>query len=53
MQKISNERVQKTMKTIVEQFKTFLIENVKSNTTIQSYVGGIAGLLKYLETMGA
>ena len=40
------------MKTIVEEFKTFLMEDGKSNTTIQSYVGDVTGLLKYLKTMG-
>ena len=40
------------MKTIVEEFKTFLMEDGKSNTTMQSYVGDVVGLLKYLKTMG-
>lgn len=41
-----------TMIKIVEDFKTYLIEDGKSPKTIQSYVGDVAGLLKYLETMG-
>ncbi|WP_236886706.1 site-specific integrase [Clostridium beijerinckii] len=40
------------MMTIIEQFKTNLIEDGKSTNTVQSYVGDITAFLKYLGTMG-
>ena len=48
MPKINIERGKK-MKTIVEEFKTYLMEDGKSNTTIQSYVGDVAGLQNILK----
>lgn len=39
------------MKTIVEEFKTFLIEDGKSNTTIQSYVGDVSRITLWKITM--
>jgi len=41
-----------TMIQIVEQFKTYLMEDGKSPRTIESYIGDVTGLLTYLETMG-
>lgn len=38
---------------IVEEFRMNLLEDGKSPKTIQSYVGDISGLLKYLQVMGA
>lgn len=37
---------------LVEEFKINLMEDGKSNCTIQSYVGDISGFLKYLSRMG-
>lgn len=37
---------------ILEDFKINLVEDGKSPKTIQSYVGDITGLLRYLQTMG-
>ena len=37
---------------MLEDFKMNLVEDGKSPKTIQSYIGDIAGILKYLETMG-
>lgn len=39
------------MKMLVEEFKTHIMEDGKSPETIQSYIWGIAGLLKYLQKM--
>ena len=39
------------MITIVEEFKTHIMEDGKSTNTIQSYVGDITAFLKYLGTM--
>lgn len=36
------------MKMLVEEFKTNLIEDGKSNNTVQSYIGDISAFLKYL-----
>jgi site-specific recombinase XerD len=41
----------KNMITIIEQFKTNLIEDGKSTNTVKSYVGDISAFLKYLGTM--
>lgn len=40
------------MMTLVEDFKISLLEDGKSAKTIQSYIGDISGLLRYLQTMG-
>lgn len=40
------------MMTIIEQFKTNLIENGKSTNIVQSYVGDRTAFLKYIGTMG-
>ncbi|WBW97311.1 tyrosine-type recombinase/integrase [Oceanirhabdus sp. W0125-5] len=40
------------MNTIVKNFERHLIEDGKSIKTIESYVGDVTGLIKYLESMG-
>jgi integrase/recombinase XerD len=37
---------------VLEDFKMYLMEDGKSPKTIQSYIGDVAGLVKYLEAMG-
>ncbi len=40
------------MNTIVKDFERHLFEDGKSTKTIESYIGDVTGLIKYLETMG-
>jgi site-specific recombinase XerD len=37
---------------LIEEFKNNLIEDGKSATTVQSYVGDISAFIKYLRKMG-
>ena len=40
------------MITIVEEFKTHIMEDGKSTNTVQSYVGDVSAFIKYIGTMG-
>jgi hypothetical protein len=37
--------------TIIDEFKTYLVGDGKSPNAIQSYIGDIYGLLKYIQVM--